>query len=277
MSRITLSIITVNYNNREGLKKTIESLQSQSFADYEHIIIDAQSTDGSVEVIKDYAQHSSHLTYWRSEPDKGIYDGMNKGIAQAMGNGGEYLCFLNSGDCFVQDILKDIPFDGTQFLFGNAKMVYKHKERLRIPPAIPDLAYLCNHSLHHQSCFMHRSLFEKEVYDIRYRIVADWAHSFKSLIIHLCSYRYLPFVISECDGYGLSADRKAIYEERIRWFNEQFPPILRNSFISCAQVDDSGFRDVLPLLSKTSHFKIRMKHLVLFLYRIHSLFSKPKD
>lgn len=73
MKEVTLSIITVNFNNNFGLQKTIRSIQSQSYSDYEHIIIDANSTDGSKETIIKYSQETSHLKYWVSEPDKGIY------------------------------------------------------------------------------------------------------------------------------------------------------------------------------------------------------------
>ena len=91
-----LSIITVNFNNNLGLLKTLESVSSQSFSSYEHIIIDAGSTDGSRETIIQYEKENPHLSFWSSESDKGIYDGMNKGIDHAKG---QYLYFLNSGDC----------------------------------------------------------------------------------------------------------------------------------------------------------------------------------
>ena len=91
-----LSIITINYNNKNGLQKTIDSVISQTFKDFEWIIIDGGSTDGSKELIEKYSQH---ITYWVSEPDKGIYNAMNKGIKVAKG---EYLFFLNSGDYLVQ-------------------------------------------------------------------------------------------------------------------------------------------------------------------------------
>ena len=95
------SIITVNYNNKEGLRKTIESVISQTFRDFEYIVIDGGSSDGSAELLKEY---SDKITYWVSEPDKGIYNGMNKGIAKATG---DYLNFMNSGDCFYdQQVLK---------------------------------------------------------------------------------------------------------------------------------------------------------------------------
>lgn len=100
MRKPVLSIITVNLNNNLGLQKTLRSIQSQSYTDYEHIIIDANSTDGSLETIIKYTTETSHLSYWISEPDKGIYDGMNKGIAHAKG---EYIFFLNSGDFLFDD------------------------------------------------------------------------------------------------------------------------------------------------------------------------------
>ena len=86
-----LSIITVNLNNRDGLQRTIDSVVSQTFTDYEWIVIDGGSTDGSRELI---GQHQDRFAYWCSEPDKGIYNAMNKGIAHAKG---EWLQFLNSG------------------------------------------------------------------------------------------------------------------------------------------------------------------------------------
>ena len=126
-----LSIITINYNNAEGLRKTLASVASQTYADIEHIIVDGGSTDGSVEIIREYAvneairlegnkairQESSedndtvpnrpiaqspdrHEIHWISEPDKGIYNAMNKGIRMATG---EYIQILNSGDILAAD------------------------------------------------------------------------------------------------------------------------------------------------------------------------------
>ena len=88
------SIITVNYNNLEGLKKTVESVKNQTYQKFEYIVIDGGSYDGSLEFIKD---NESLLDYWVSEPDSGVYQAMNKGIEKATG---EYLLFLNSGDHF---------------------------------------------------------------------------------------------------------------------------------------------------------------------------------
>ena len=102
-----LSIITINYNNAEGLRKTLASVASQTYADIEHVIVDGGSTDGSVEVIREYEQSlASRLSplasnlKWISEPDKGIYNAMNKGIRMATG---EYIQILNSGDILAAD------------------------------------------------------------------------------------------------------------------------------------------------------------------------------
>ncbi|MFT4805390.1 MAG: glycosyltransferase involved in cell wall biosynthesis, partial [Psychroserpens sp.] len=100
-----LSIITINFNNAVGLKKTIESVVNQTSNDFEYIVIDGGSNDGSVDVIKEY---EAKVSYWVSEVDKGIYHAMNKGILLAKG---DYLEFLNSGDILVNEtvIQKIIP------------------------------------------------------------------------------------------------------------------------------------------------------------------------
>lgn len=98
-----ISIITINYNNKVGLKKTIESVIQQDFNSFEFIVIDGGSTDGSYDVIQEYR---NYIDYWVSEPDKGIYNAMNKGITIARG---EYCNFMNSGDFFYdKNVLSSI-------------------------------------------------------------------------------------------------------------------------------------------------------------------------
>ena len=108
-----LSIITVNYNNKSGLIRTLNSIKNQESVFFEHIIIDANSTDGSKDAILLYEKEITFPLYWVSEPDNGIYDGMNKGIKQAHG---EYLFFLNSGDTLISNtILQEIALDGNKY------------------------------------------------------------------------------------------------------------------------------------------------------------------
>lgn len=91
-----LSIVTINLNNKAGLEKTIKSVINQSFTDYEYLIIDGGSTDGSLDLISKYAEK---ISYWVSEPDRGIYDAMNKALHHATGI---WINFLNSGDTYYQ-------------------------------------------------------------------------------------------------------------------------------------------------------------------------------
>ena len=163
-----LSVITINYNNCEGLRKTIESVVNQTCCDFEYIIIDGGSTDGSVDVIKQYADR---IDYWVSEPDKGIYNAMNKGIDVAKG---EYCIFMNSGDCFhdYQSLTLSIPhLDGTDVVAGYAKL--DSGERVNRPVEIT-LQSLYNHQQPcHQSSFIKTELLKKYHYDEKYKLVSD--------------------------------------------------------------------------------------------------------
>lgn len=274
MSRPILSIITVNLNNSQGLRDTIQNIKQQTFSSYEHIIIDGGSTDASIEIIAEYESKSSYLTYWVSEPDKGIYDGMNKGIEHAQG---EYLCFLNSGDCFANDILNQINFDGTQYIYGNVRMITQGGYQDNSYPDTPDLIYLSNHSLAHQTCFIHRSLFENHKYDTDYKIISDWAHALQCIIFDRCSYKYIPLTIAICDGNGISSNYQEINTERIKWFQEKLPAPLSQAFLECMAFDNSTFRPIIPMISKTRRFKIRVRKLITFLYVIHSLLSRKEN
>lgn len=89
-----ISIITINYNNIEGLKQTVESVLSQTYIDKEYIVIDGGSKDGAV----DFLKSQNKITYWVSEKDGGLYNAMNKGIRKLSG---DYVIFMNSGDVFL--------------------------------------------------------------------------------------------------------------------------------------------------------------------------------
>ena len=136
------SIITVNFNNKEGLRKTIESVIRQSFRDFEYIVIDGGSTDGSADILKEY---DAQIDYWVSEPDKGIYNAMNKGIVQAKG---EYLNFMNSGDYFydnqVLQHVADYGYD-TDFIVGRDYRTTPTRSCLHSAPTYHDDALLHGH------------------------------------------------------------------------------------------------------------------------------------
>lgn len=265
-----LSIVTVNFNNNEGLKKTLRSITAQSFTGYEHIIIDAGSSDGSKEIIETYSAGNTHLTYWVSEKDNGIYDGMNKGIKQARG---EYLYFLNSGDCLKGDILKAIPFDGTKYIYGDMILVNNNSQRKEPGPDYPDLIFFFYNALAHQACFIHHSLFANKLYDTRYKIIADWAHSFQSIIMEGCSYRHITQTITECDGTGVSSNYMDVQTERLKWLRENLSQQLYSSYIDMLEFNKSEFKAIIPAMNKTKRFQKRALRLVSFLLNINTALS----
>ncbi|WP_035362250.1 glycosyltransferase family 2 protein [Dyadobacter alkalitolerans] len=169
-----LSIITINYNNAEGLQKTIESVVNQTSQDFEYIIIDGGSTDGSVEVIHKY---QDKCAYWISEPDRGIYHAMNKGIMQAKG---EYCQFVNSGD-YLQDsdvterMLLNMP--DCSFIYGNRLRQINGRTEIERSYAGRQITLLDMYrsTFFHATAYIKRSLFEKYgLYDESFRIVSDW-------------------------------------------------------------------------------------------------------
>ena len=269
-----LSIITINFNNNCGLKSTLESIKLQSFTDYEHIIIDAGSSDGSKTTIEKYEKESSHLTYWISESNKGIYDGMNKGIKQAKG---EYIYFLNSGDCLQGDILKRIPFnENIQYIYGDMLLVEEKSERKRVAPDYPTVQFFFYDSLSHQSCFIHRSLFVHRLYDTQYKIISDWAHSFQSIIMENCSYKHLPFIISKCDGSGISSIYLHVQSERLKWFKENLSEPLYQSIVDSIEYNASYFKLLIPMMNLRMHFQKRAFNIVKIWLKVHSFFSRHK-
>ena len=199
-----LSIITINYNNKQGLQKTIDSVISQTYRDFEWIVIDGGSTDGSKELIEKYQKH---ITYWVSEPDKGVYNAMNKGIKVAKG---EYLQFLNSGDYFVSQRTLSLLFSfnaDEDILYGkvlnptNKKAYYNSFQNKKI--YCRDLYYS---TICHQACFIKKSLFEQiGYYDETLRITSDWKFLFEAILINKSSYRFIDIDVVYYDSFGISS------------------------------------------------------------------------
>lgn len=123
MNEIFISIITVCYNSKTTIGDTLESIFHQSFDEYEHIIVDGASTDGTIDIIKEWANRSSHIR-WISEKDKGIYNAMNKGIMMAKG---KYIWIVNSDDWAENNSLRTIyeylSASPTQILCGWTRIV----------------------------------------------------------------------------------------------------------------------------------------------------------
>ena len=198
-----LSIITINLNNQEGLRRTIESVIAQTFHDFEWIIIDGGSTDGSAELIKQYA---AHFTYWVSEPDKGVYNAMNKGIRQAKG---EWLQFLNSGDLLYEKTTLQNVFDreyNSDVLYGNVKCVNKDGSiHDSIGIDILSYSYLYGGwTIPHQASFFRKKVFNENLYNERHRIVSDCEYCL-NLILKGCRFEHINQFIVWYDNNGLSS------------------------------------------------------------------------
>lgn len=196
-----LSIITINYNNRDGLRKTIESVVNQTWQELEYIIIDGGSTDGSVEVIKEYADR---IDYWVSEPDKGIYNALNKGVAVAKG---EYCNFMNSGDClYDSDTLEKVfaTLPTADIVCGNTYSSY-----LKVPPQEITFEFLFNESICHQCAFIRTTLMQKYGYDEKYKIVADRKFFVQALLLDNCSYQAIDVNVVKYDITGFSSANPA--------------------------------------------------------------------
>ena len=218
-----LSIITINYNNFYGLKRTVESVISQTWKEFEFIIIDGGSTDDSAGYIRKIEEH---LNYWISEPDKGIYNAMNKGINFA---GGEYILFLNSGDCLADQLVLSDVFsrkNTEDFLYGDCMVTANETgELLRWKnPEMLKWSNAFNVVLNHQSMFIKKQLFHRDKYDeTNYQIVSDWAYWFKHIIINGSSYYYIDRAISIYDTNGLSSQesaRRCINDEKLFFYKQ---------------------------------------------------------
>lgn len=204
MDRPALSIITVNLNDVEGLKRTAKSVAGQNSDDFEWIVIDGGSTDGSVEVISEY---QPEISYWVSEPDTGIYNAMNKGVKVAKG---AYLQFLNAGDAIadadvVGDFVKKHPT--ADVIYGRARIVdSKGRDLWQWPlPEMPlRLSYFWSHSLKHQASFFSRRCFERFMYNEDNRIVSD-TELFMQLLYHGYAFERYDRVVALFNGEGLSS------------------------------------------------------------------------
>ena len=206
---MNISVITVNRNNLSGLKKTIESVRAQRVKPYEFIVIDGASTDGSFALLQEY---SSLITYSVSEPDKGIYNAMNKGVAAAKG---EYCIFMNSGDCFCNDdAIRLLSETGAtqDIICGNA-VILEDVPRRKQPPKEITLNFLYNQSLCHQSVLIRTSLLRAEPYDESLKIVADRKFFLKALVFSNCSYKAVDIDVANYDITGYSAKNRFASEQ----------------------------------------------------------------
>ena len=203
-----LSIITKNLNNSNGLEKTIKSVVTQKYSDYEYLIIDGGSTDDSVEVIR---SNSNKITTWISELDAGIYCAMNKGINLAKG---EYCLFLNSGDVlntenllndlFKTDFTEEIVYGSIIYDSQGIHQTFQYPDSEKI-----DFHFFQELSLPHPSTFIKKTLFNRVGnFTETLKIVADWEFFLKAICQHKATIKKVPFAITIYDTTGLSSNKE---------------------------------------------------------------------
>ena len=253
---VKLSVITINYNNCEGLKRSIESVLCQQFTDYEYIIIDGGSVDGSKEYIEN---HSDQLAWWISENDKGVYNAMNKGIVRSKG---EYLLFLNSGDYFCDEFILSKLFSRPithDIIYGDILWDVKGALREGKFPDKLTFDFFTKHSLPHQSSLIRKALFLTiGLYDENFTIISDWIFFILAIYKFNCSYIHVQLPISVCNRNGISCD-KANWE-RIVSDREK---VIQTHFSAFAFEYESIISDRNEL--------IEIKRM--FWYRIHNRFK----
>lgn len=231
MQNMMISVITINYNNKDGLQKTINSVISQTYRNFEWIIIDGGSTDGSRELIK---QYSNDVTYWVSESDRGIYNAMNKGIKEAKG---DYLLFLNSGDCLatetVMENVANLELE-KDFAYGIIKIVTVKGAWSLWDIPLEDITgrRFLRATLPHPATFIKRSMFTKfGMYDENYKICADWKFFMDAILFGQASIQKIPFVISVFFEGGISTkDWLKKKQERERAISLTWSPLILKDY-----------------------------------------------
>ena len=272
---MTLSIITINYNNAQGLEKTLKSILSQTNTLFEHVIVDGASTDNAVEIIQQYEKEAAARgikVTWVSEKDKGIYNAMNKGIKMASG---EYIQILNSGDCLAADTVvndmfsalkeKEIP----EILFGNMLKTVDWKTYQRDncganSEYTPNsFLYFYNGTLNHDCAYIKRSLFEKiGYYNENMKICSDWEWYVRAIVLGNLSPVYVNIDVTIFDMNGVSEsagkNKHIIKQERSEYLASAFPKAVINDYNKYAFV----------LLQYQRLKKYRLWGLVYFIERV---------
>lgn len=222
------SVITINYNNCSGLIRTINSIIGQTFKDFELIIIDGGSSDGSVEQIRKVEEQ---LAYWCSEHDRGVYNAMNKGVGMATG---EYSIFMNSGDCFHRnDVLErfsriscDVAAGYTDCVIWDSDNVAKEvKKQLTVPMEMTG-KQIIQFGINHQSVFIKTELLRIHPYDENLKFVSDYKFFIQALVLDSCTYEALPVVVADYDFSGMTSvesNKEKMDNERLQVLEELIP------------------------------------------------------
>lgn len=258
-----VSIITINYNNRKGLCNTIDSVISQSYSDIEYIVIDGGSTDGSAELIRNKQEE---IAFWISEPDTGIYNAMNKGVAHATG---DYCMFLNSGDYLHSEnsIAEFVSkLNGEDMLMGRVQCVPSGRiayTDVSYPFTMLDFYTGC--PVPHPACLIRRSLFDEQLYDETLKIVSDWKFFMSMIVFKNHSYSLVDTVVTDFLEQGVSSNRRLCEQERHKTLKEILPKAI---YVDYQRFENGGSREIDYYDSFFQDLKKYNKRLAKLIYRI---------
>jgi len=264
-----ISIITVNFNNKVGLQKTIASVLSQTFKNFEFIIVDGASTDGSKALLAD---GNLETTKWISEPDNGIYHAMNKGIKMSKG---DYLLFLNSGDALINDEvlhMLDQKIDSTyDIYYGDIIFDQAEKTTKIIFPERLTFGFFFRDNLSHQATFIKRSLFNKYFYyNEKFKIVSDWEFLIYVICKENVSYKHLNLITTLYDGNGISSksnNYKTVYDERATSLAQHFPAFVKD-YENISKLETRRMKQILRIQKSSiawGMLKVFVKMIFFFL------------
>lgn len=218
-----ISVITVCFNAALCIEETIKSVINQKYNDFEYIIVDGKSTDGTIQIIEKY---QSNISKWISEPDNGIYNAMNKAVKMA---NGEYCIFMNAGDMFLNPlVLKQVSLfleDGFDYLAGNEISVKNGKmiEYVCAPEKITTQLFV-QKSLSHQASFIKRQLLLQHPYDENLRMVSDWKFCIQTLIFEQATYRAIDVDVCKFNHEGITFKQMDLgRKERLEVLQELLP------------------------------------------------------
>ena len=256
-----ISVITVCYNAQSEIEKTLLSVIKQTYDNFEYIVVDGKSTDGTVKIIQKY---HTHISKWVSEPDTGIYNAMNKGVRLATG---EYCIFMNAGDTFATpDALKLSSLflnDGFDILVGREISTKGNKiiDYIYPPDEITPI-HLYLSSLSHQSSFIKREVLLANPYDETLRLVSDWKFWIETLLIQKLRYRAIDVDVSCFNHDGATFNQVELgRKERQKVLAECMP---KDMLVSCQkQTDTFPYSRLISLIKR----EIRHKPLIQKFYR----------
>lgn len=214
MQNPLVSVITVVYNGEKTIKDTIESVLNQMYNNIEYIIIDGNSTDNTLKIIKEYEEKFKEkgMVYkWISEPDNGIYDAMNKGIYLA---NGKWINFMNSGDLFYNNAVLDNIFlnnnlENVDVIYGNTHILGENPHITKPRPL--NTFYMCI-PFCHQSSFTKTDLLRNNNFNLNYRLCSDFDF-FYGLYLENKIFKYINQVISKYDASGVSSNNPRVFSE----------------------------------------------------------------